>query len=160
NFTRTPLQIRLLMKFAADYQDVFEVRGQHRPRRGRLFDPRTGRDFAEMAYEGLDGVVRRTLITCKPPPQSVTRSEFHLGADLEGPPEQIFTLAVACSRGAQRPEAVPYETAMFRGERTFADSERFKCDIESSHDRVNAWIRRSAADLNMLLTNTATGLYP
>src|SRR5262249_12578278 len=69
-------------------------------------------------------------------------------------------LAVSCSHGAHRVEPVSYEAAVFRGERTFTDGERFNCDIEASHDGVNAWIRRSAADLNMLLTRTGTGLYP
>jgi glycogen debranching enzyme len=160
NFTRGPLQIRLALKFAADYQDIFEIRGQQRPRRGRLLDTRTGSDYAEMAYEGLDGATLRTLITCKPVPLTVTKSELLLGADLEGRTEQVYTIAISCSHGAQRVDAISYEAAVFRGERTFADGERFRCDIDSSNERANAWLRRSAADLNMLLTNTGVGLYP
>jgi glycogen debranching enzyme len=113
-----------------------------------------------MAYEGLDGATLRTLIACKPAPLSVTKSEFLLGADLEGRTEQVYTIAVNCSHGVQRVDAISYEAAVFRGERTFTDGERFRCDIDSSNERANAWVRRSAADLNMLLTKTGSGLYP
>ncbi|HEY4210127.1 MAG TPA: glycogen debranching N-terminal domain-containing protein [Steroidobacteraceae bacterium] len=160
NFTRTPLEIRLSIEFAADFEDVFEVSGRSRPRRGRQLEGRTGPDFAELCYEGLDRIVRRTVITCKPAPRTVTPSQFHLGVELEGHAEQVFTLAFRCESGARTINALAYEAALFRGERVFADGERFKCDIDSSHERLNSWIHRSAADLNMLLSTTPTGLYP
>jgi glycogen debranching enzyme len=160
NFTRTPLEIVLVVEFSADYADIFEVRGQHRPRRGRMLDTRTGVDFVEMAYEGLDGVTRRTRIECKPQPRRVTASELQLNANLDGRCEQVFGLTVSCASGSRRVQAMSYDAALYRAERSRLDGERFKCNIEASHDRLNAWIQRSAADLNMLLTQTPSGLYP
>jgi glycogen debranching enzyme len=160
NFTLTPLDIVLVLQFSADYADIFEIRGQQRAQRGRLLKPRVGADFAEMAYEGLDGVTRRTLIECKPPPKHVTASDLHLGARLEGHSEQVFSVTVSCISNGARVHAMPFETALARAERSRTEGDRFRCDIVASLDRLNGWIQRSAADLNMLLTHTASGVYP
>ncbi|HEV7135221.1 MAG TPA: glycogen debranching N-terminal domain-containing protein, partial [Steroidobacteraceae bacterium] len=60
NFTLTPLEISLSLEFAADFADIFEVRGEERRRRGQLHKPRVTEDAAELAYQGLDGAARRT----------------------------------------------------------------------------------------------------
>jgi len=58
NFINEPLDITLAFEFSADYADIFEIRGQHRPRRGRLLEPRAGANFVILGYEGLDGIER------------------------------------------------------------------------------------------------------
>jgi glycogen debranching enzyme len=161
NFTLSPLDIALVVQFAADYADIFEVRGQHRAQRGKLQKTRVGADFAELAYEGLDGVTRRTLIECKPQPRGVTASEFHLSAHLDGRSEQVFTMSISCVSGAaNKVHALSYEAALARTEDSRDVGERFRCDIVTSHDQLNAWISRSSADLKMLITETPSGLYP
>ncbi|MGH8323299.1 MAG: amylo-alpha-1,6-glucosidase, partial [Steroidobacteraceae bacterium] len=160
NFTLTPLNIALSLEFSADYADIFEVRGQHRARRGRVHEPCVGADFAELAYEGLDGVTRRTRLQCQPPPDAVSSSELRFSAHLDGHSEQVFEITITCSVAAPREQAMSYDSAVALAERSLREGERFKCDVVTSHDRLNSWIERSSADLNMLLTHTSAGIYP
>jgi glycogen debranching enzyme len=171
NFTREPLDITLEVEFAADFADIFEVRGQHRAKRGRLLDPRVSADGVELAYVGLDGVTRRTLIESTPPPRSVVGSELHFDVHLEGHSEQVFAICIACqSQSAAHPteagaraggvRATSHDAALLEAERARADGSRFQCSLESSNEQFNAWLQRSAADLDMLLSTTPEGLYP
>jgi glycogen debranching enzyme len=160
NFTREPLEIELDVRFAADYRDIFEVRGQHRARRGRMLEPRCGASFCELGYEGLDGVERRTLIECTPEPDAITRSGMRLAVKLEGRQEQVYTLTIACNTARSKVRALSQEAALSQAEQSRAGGARFACAIESSNGQFNAWVQRSAADLDMLLTHTPDGLYP
>ncbi|HEX8756049.1 MAG TPA: glycogen debranching N-terminal domain-containing protein [Steroidobacteraceae bacterium] len=160
NFTLTPLDISLSLEFAADFADIFEVRGEERRRRGQLHKPRVTGDTAELAYLGLDGAVRRTLIDCHPAARRVSGSELQLETHLEGRAEQVFEVKVTCAIDAQRPAAMSFQAAVARAEHSRAAGSRLVCGVETSNDQFNAWMARSAADLNMLLTDTSTGLYP
>jgi glycogen debranching enzyme len=160
NFTRTPLDVSLSLEFAADFADIFEVRGEERRRRGQLHQPRVAGDAAELAYLGLDGVARRTVIECCPAPQRISGSELQLGAYLEGRSEQVFEIKITCAIDSDRPAAMSFQAALARAERSRADASRLLCCIETSNDQLNAWMTRSAADLNMLLTETGSGIYP
>jgi glycogen debranching enzyme len=160
NFTLMPLNITLTIEFAADYADIFEVRGQHRARRGRLVEPRVSADFAELAYEGLDGATRRTRVECQPRPASISGNSLRLTAELDGHSEQIYEITITCLTDSPADRAMSYDSAVALAERSLREGERFTCDIVTSHDRLNSWLERSTADLNMLLTHTATGIYP
>src|SRR5690606_37323630 len=96
NFTRGKFSIALTFGFDADYADIFEIRGERRARRGKLLGTRTGSDFAELAYRGLDDVVRYTHIRCDPQPLKVTETEFALEVELEGRSQQVISLTVGC----------------------------------------------------------------
>ncbi len=64
NYGRHATTVELELCFAADYADVFEVRGLRRPARGRSLqtevDDRVG--TVTLGYLGLDGVTRRTTL--------------------------------------------------------------------------------------------------
>jgi glycogen debranching enzyme len=160
NFTLLPLKISLAVEFAADYVDIFEIRGHQRQRRGRMKETRFGKDFAELAYEGLDGAIRRTRVHCQPEPDSFSATDLRVSAQLDGHSEQIFEITITCITDRQREQAMSYDAAVALSERSLREGERFKCDIVTSHERLNSWLERSTADLNMLLTHTAAGLYP
>lgn len=160
NFTLTPLDISLTLEFAADFADIFEVRGEERRQRGQLHEPRLMDGGAELAYQGLDGVARRTLIECQPRARRISGSEMQLEAHLEGRSEQVFEVKVTCALDAQRPPAMSFQAALAHAEHSQVSGARLLCCVETSNDQFNAWMNRSAADLNMLLTDTSSGLYP
>jgi glycogen debranching enzyme len=160
NFTRMPLDIALTLEFSADFADIFEVRGEERRQRGQLHNPRVTDQGAELAYQGLDGVARRTLIECQPPPRRISGAELQLAAQLEGRSEQVFEVKVTCAIDAERPAALSFAAALAHAERSRASGSRLAAGIDTSNDQLNAWMTRSAADLNMLLTETSSGLYP
>ncbi len=56
------------IRFAADFHDIFEVRGFERARRGDTEEPRIESASVTLAYTGLDGVTRRTRLRFSPRP--------------------------------------------------------------------------------------------
>lgn len=62
NYMGRPVEFWLELRFAADFADIFEVRGARRPRRGQYFRPLVGEREVCWSYRGLDGRLRRTLI--------------------------------------------------------------------------------------------------
>ncbi|MEZ0240314.1 MAG: glycogen debranching N-terminal domain-containing protein [Chloroflexota bacterium] len=66
NFSERPQDVILDLELDMDAADIFEVRGKSRPGRGR-FRPTEATDHSlRFAYEGVDGLVRRTLIAFSP----------------------------------------------------------------------------------------------
>jgi glycogen debranching enzyme len=160
NYAQDAVDIELSIDYEADFFDIFEVRGQQRVIRGRMLPARVGDGFAELGYEGLDGVTRRTHIECRPDPQTITSRSMRMRLSLEKHQEQVLSLTISCSTAQAAVRAASYEAARCQAEHALASGERFACTIETSNEQLNALIHRSAADLNMLLTNTKHGLYP
>ena len=165
NFINEPLDITLAIEFAADYADIFEIRGQHRPRRGRLLEPRIGTNFVSLGYEGLDGVERRTYLECNPQPHTIGRSGIRLQLHLEAHSEQVFCVDIACESAPAGSKMVQLArssqpAALALAQKAHDEQERLQCGISTSNQQLNAWLTRSAADLRMLLTATPAGLYP
>lgn len=70
NYGPRPLDLCFDLRFAADYADIFEVRGMARSRRGHRLDPEIGSGTVTLGYEGLDGRIRRTRLAFSPGPPS------------------------------------------------------------------------------------------
>ncbi len=165
NFSGEPLQVTAGLAFAADYADIFEIRGQHRAKRGRMLETRIGEGTVELGYEGLDGIRRRTQLRCEPAPQRLTENEMQFRLALAPREERVFSLTTTChierqpKRGPTRiaPE-LTYEQALSQAENSLAH--RTLCPADTSNDQFNAWLQRSTADLNMLITEYSSGLYP
>src|SRR3977135_273169 len=68
NFDRDPHAVTLSLLFAADFADVFEVRGQRRAKRGRRAAECLSPDTVVLRYRGLDGVERDTSLRFDPAP--------------------------------------------------------------------------------------------
>ena len=106
NYGLAPAMVDFEIRFAADYADIFEVRGQRRPRRGRLLRPETARNGVVLGYEGRDGVVRRTRIECDPHPTEVTSSEMRFSVRLDPHHESTLYLTAACETAGRFADAV------------------------------------------------------
>ena len=59
NYGFRPWPLELRLEFAADFLDIFDVRGLFEHERGEMSEPRTEGDAVVLAYRGLDGVERR-----------------------------------------------------------------------------------------------------
>ncbi|MGI6285604.1 glycogen debranching N-terminal domain-containing protein [Neomoorella humiferrea] len=71
NFNAFPVSLTLHFTFAADFRDIFEVRGSRRPRRGELQKTEVHPFGFILNYKGLDNVFRTTSITFEPAPCSI-----------------------------------------------------------------------------------------
>ncbi len=161
-----PIQTTLTLHFAADYADIYEVRGMKRKGRGQDLPPDVADHRVLLGYRGLDRVVRHTLLRFKPEPTELTASWARLDLPLLPQQETTFHITVACAKSAipLTPDSFlptpEFERA--RGEAQ-ADRERYSawsCHVRTSNGQINAWINRALSDLHMLTTALPTGPYP
>ena len=157
NYGQAPVRLVLAIEYAADYADIFEVRGYERTGRGEMLDPGVRPDAVTLAYRGLDGIVRRTRIAFSVAPSGLdaTRAQFEIEL---APRERRELEARAECDPAEREVAVDYAEAARRVERTMRDGKAARA--ESPNDPFNDWIERSAADLTMLTAGNPEGRYP
>jgi glycogen debranching enzyme len=159
NFALSPVEIGFALDFGADFVDIFEVRGEKRQRRGFFKEPQYHRHEIVLEYEGLDSVVRRTLIRASPPAQVTLPSRLHFTLKL--PPKEEERLEFYF--GFELDHRVA-KTLDFAGGLTSASTEEaagaVRPHISSSNEQFDTWLERSRADLNMLMTKGPTGPYP
>ena len=62
NFTEHAVNLVIELTLGADAADIFEVRGYHRPKRGRHMPIALDDQRVAFGYLGLDGVLRRTFV--------------------------------------------------------------------------------------------------
>ncbi len=161
NFDDRPHHIPIEVYFAADFADLFEVRGTRRVQRGTQHRPEVHGDNVVLAYQGLDGLERATRVRFTPVPGRLTgdRAEFAL----EVKPREAMSVCVqvSCSRdGCAAGPPRSFLGALRDARRALRLSSSRAASIATSHDIFNEAIRRSVSDLYMLITDTPEGPYP
>ena len=155
NYQDRRVEIRVSFAFAADFADVFEVRGQRRAARGAALEPSLGADSVKLSYRGLDGCVYTTEITVTPTPEHVEAARFVVAVALEPAESRIVELRAlpsalrpgrrwpprATSTFDERARAARDRAARFREEST-----QFRCDNAT----VQLALEQSAIDLHAL----------
>jgi glycogen debranching enzyme len=161
NFAGSAQRLRLEITFAADFADVFEVRGARRPCRGRMLAPQIGRDRVLLAYAGLDGERRSTLLRFDPAPTRLDHGRAVYELEI-GPQEtRVLYFLVHCAPGdGDQPVAKAWFSALRQARRALRGSSSRAAAIATSNEIFNESVRRSVSDLYMLVTDTPHGPYP
>ena len=160
NYGESAIDVEVSFDFDADFADIFEVRGEKRQRRGQKLREDVRSNAVVLAYEGLDHIRRTTRIECSLP------CEPHEGGvtfplHIEARSEVSFTMNVICENGANTPARVSsYGDALQCMNHVRSTGPVAEVDIHTSNEQFNSWIRRSRADLAMMVTQTPHGLYP
>jgi len=154
-----PAAFDLTLLFDNDFADLFEVRGETRPRRGLGFSKLLGPADVVLEYSGLDATSRTTALHFDPRPTrlAVNAATYHF--DLA--PHQITSLfvAVSCNKSImQKPP--PFFRGLLAHRREMRRSTKGATSIETSNNIFNEVLCQSMADLNMLMTETPQGRYP
>lgn len=153
------VQTTLAVSFAADFADIFEVRGMQRTTRGQDLPPQVSGDRVIVSYRGRDDVVRRTILHFEPRPCALTASIARFELALQPQQEATFGVTVACERAAAAPMVLRFDDARVEAQ---ADLERYSawsCHVRTSNGQSNAWVNRAVSDLHMLTTELPTGPY-
>jgi glycogen debranching enzyme len=154
NYGDRAVDLQLSILFENDFADLFEVRGAHREHRGTAAANLRGADQALLNYCGLDNKVRRTVLTFDPPPSRLTTSAAVYELHLEPGETRPLFLAVSCDGAEARPR--PFLPAFIAARRELREATRQQTSVETSNERFNEMLCRSAADLAMLMTATLT----
>lgn len=160
NYSHGMVRVSLTFDIDADFADIFEVRGTSRARKGMRLEPVINGREMRLAYRGLDHEQRTTVVEWSETPQAVSPGMAQFDYELTPHAPAHLSLAIRCER-EHRP--VVLTTHDVAGTEALAALERRRAEyasIETSSERFNQWIRRSAADLRMLISNTPSGDYP
>jgi glycogen debranching enzyme len=159
NHGEAPASFDLTLLFDNDFADLFEVRGEKRPRRGTGSNKLLGPVDVALDYKGLDGKSRSTALHFDPRPTrlAVNGATYHF----ELGPQQISSLfvAVSCNKPAGH-KPVPFFRGLLAHRREMRQLTTGAASIETSNDIFNEVLCQSMADLNMLMTDTPQGRYP
>jgi len=157
-------RIALDIGFAADFADLFEVRGDRRPRRGTLSVARIDGRSVRFTYLGLDAIERTTNIHFDPAPDLLTDHHAHWDMDFDAGERFSLVIKTACAladAGAGAgPEPPNLLSAYRQVRRTRHDRMKKRASVGSANELFNTVIDRAASDVDMLLTDTPHGLYP
>lgn len=165
NYGGVPVDFELVFEYAADFVDVFEVRGTRRAQRGELQAPEVHDDGVLLSYLGRDDVLRTTRVTFTPAPDCVTDAAAAFRFRLEPQEATDVHLSVHCGDARGRDAIAPTNTTTFEqaypgAHERVVEGERRFCHIYTSNEQFNDWINRSVADLRMMIGDTPHGIYP
>jgi glycogen debranching enzyme len=163
NYGLERIELPLTFRFAADFADLFEVRGMARAARGTRKPVAATHTTATLGYRGLDGVDRQTVIEWKQRPDALDSESAIFLLDLDPKDSLSIDVTVTCHIGSTtarvwhppgHDEAVSHTSAQSIQWRASASR------IASNSESFNRWVARSEADLQMMMTQTPYGPYP
>jgi glycogen debranching enzyme len=149
----------LTLLFDNDFADLFEVRGERRPRRGIGSSKLLGPADVLLEYSGLDGKSRNTALHFDPKPTRLAVGEATYHFDLAPQETTSLFVAVSCNKPVMHKPAPFFRGLLARGRET-RQSTLGAASIETSNNIFNEVLCQSMADLNMLMTETPQGRYP
>ncbi len=161
NYSDRPLSLRLTYRFASDFADLFEVRGEHRKARGQSRAALVSNHGIMIRYMGLDEVERVTQIAFFPAPKTLTtaRADFEISLKARAT-RRIFARVDFASAGQGEWSGRSFYRKMRAARHALKESSERAASVDSSNSVYNEIVRRSVSDLYMLITDTPQGPYP
>jgi glycogen debranching enzyme len=165
SYNRHAVTVPLALMLAADFADVFELRGvRTRHARGSAMVPKMDGARVSFGYEGQDGVFRETLVELDPrPSESVLVGErVHLRWDLEleadGHREILIVVSASAEDKLPKPRTLAAASAALDRAR---DRWRRECTrIESDNGLFQSVLGASQRDIHALITPADGGRLP
>ncbi|ESZ75934.1 MULTISPECIES: amylo-alpha-1,6-glucosidase [unclassified Mesorhizobium] len=159
NYSQEHSAIRVSLHFAADFRDMFEVRGSTRPKRGMAHAAEIAPASVLLRYDGLDGLARVSAISFSQPPDqlSAERADF-LIAVTKRSSKMLYVEAGA--ELTETPDRDRFRAAAARARFGMRAKRRHGATVHSSGRVFNDWVERARADVALLTTELSTGPYP
>jgi glycogen debranching enzyme len=149
----------LTLLFDSDFADLFEVRGERRPRRGTGSSRLLGPVDVAFDYHGLDDAERTTALHFDPRPTRLSVNAATWQLELEPHQAKSLFVAVSCNRPPTLPP-VRFFPGLLAHRREMRRSTEGATSVETSNNIFNEVLCQAMADLNMLMTDTPQGRYP
>lgn len=165
NQTSRSLRMTIELAFDADFADLFEVRGNQRPHRGRYGSEVSGHSVVVFNYEGLDQVVRTLQLSFDLAPQRLSRNLAVFELELLPHQTQDIKASLDCSSASAKdaaplpaiwPEFDALRDEMLKKRRAHTP----QLSVRSSNVSCDAALSSARTDLAMLISERSTGPYP
>jgi glycogen debranching enzyme len=164
NYHSDPVEVVLEFVVAADFADIFEVRGLVRDQRGQLMAPKLEGQTVKLAYLGTDEVFRETWIHFGesgevPTSMRVEGATVFVELRLEVPVNHSRFLSISIEPvvDGHHPERVGFEAAVERTRRSYESWDQSCTRIQTDNTLFNALLQRGVRDLRALMTPTKDG---
>jgi glycogen debranching enzyme len=149
-----------MFHFAADFADIFELRGYTRKHRGKI-EARVDESGVVFLYQGLDDVIRRTTIRFDPAPAAIDESSARFLVELGPRDRSSIFMTVECEESTPKQRPIrQFFTGLRDSRRALRTLSARAASIETSNDIFNEVLCRSVADLYMLMTDKPQGAIP
>ena len=159
NHSSTKIRLNVMIGFANDFADLFEVRGMHRQKRGELLEPVVGSADVTLKYLGLDQITRFTSLQFDPAPDALNAKAASYDLVLQSGERRSHTITVGCG-GTVSGGRSSYVRSLAQSARALRRYRSQAIALGTSSDVFNEVMSRSLTDLYMLTTNTDQGRYP
>jgi glycogen debranching enzyme len=159
NYSTQAMALPLVFRYAADFRDMFEVRGARRRARGKTYPPQAGDRDVSFRYEGLDQVPRTSVLAFSHPPDEIDGGQASFQVALESEASLELYVEIGATR-SDAPCRNRFRAAAARARFAMRDRQRRGARISTNGRLFNAWIDKSRADLALLTTPMKTGPYP
>ena len=156
NFNALRTTVNLRFDFDADFVDIFEVRGERRRRRGKLFSPVTDKNKVTFKYKGLDGVWRSMEMKFSPAPDQLWYNGALFTISLGHRESTSITVTITLD-GIQGNGHFP--TEFKRQTTSYQEWLHSGTQIFTSNEFVNAMLEQSINDIRLLMTNEGDGSF-
>ncbi len=159
NYGRETVRLPLRLSFAADFRDMFEVRGSVRAARGELMAVESAPNLVRFRYQGLDQAMRTSVLSFSREPLRPEEGIAEFQLELKpGVREELF---VECGLdAAEVPSPQRFRDAAVHARATMRSRQRRSAQIHTGGPLFDAWMEKSRADLALLTSELETGPYP
>lgn len=160
NYGQVHSTVLLSLQFAADFRDMFEVRGSTRPKRGIAHAAETDGSVVVLRYDGLDGLKRTSVLSFSQAPDTLTgdRADFYIAVTKRS--QRTLYVEVGPDSADGGPRRDRFRAATARARFAMRGKRRHGATVHSSGRVFNDWIGRARADVALLTTELPTGPYP
>lgn len=161
NYSDAEQRVAIDIRFAADFADLFEVRGMTRQQHGDHHPPEVSADTAILSYTGLDMRRRETRLRFEPQPAVLDRGRAKFLLDLPAHGRALVFIEIACDAdGSTNSAQQNFMRHLVESRRWMRGASAGAAAIATSNEVFNEAMRRSISDLYMLVTDKPTGPYP
>lgn len=163
NFSYDTIEFPLSLRFRAGFEDVFEIRGLVRERKGKLYRPRWKDNCLIFAYDGADDIERSLAIHLNPTPDEVKGNIVTFRIRLAPNEGRQLRICLAISESNELPNTLLAQSSVYRDLPKVTQGYRHETEQWLSHETgfnsdsmlLNKVMRRSLLDLHMLKTTIA-----
>ncbi|MGH9414650.1 MAG: amylo-alpha-1,6-glucosidase [Terriglobales bacterium] len=155
NFSLLPVALCVEILFAADFMDVFQVRGMVRPASGTYFSPQLHAEGITFSYLGRDDEFRQTSIHFTPAPTELHPDRACFAVELAPGGQQELLCTIAGTAGQAPPNpATPaganghgsFASCLARRRGNYQDWERVTTSFESSDHLFTRCLQTAVSD--------------